>query len=134
MLPDPCIPDSNHCSLMFPPQRRMKTLLPGTTFWAARRGKLIQMQSAAQLRPMPTVPGLSLVESEAQPFIQVVGISAAWRKLLLQAEMAAPHLQVATIEGEHGTGKHTLGALSFSPLAPVFVQLSTPRCAEWLAH
>jgi two-component system response regulator AtoC len=91
------------------------------------------MQSAAQLPPMPTVPGLSLVESEAQPFIQVVGISAAWRKLLLQAEMAAPHLQVATIEGEHGTGKHTLARYLFSrsPLSSSSFQRRDAR--EWLA-
>jgi DNA-binding NtrC family response regulator len=45
-----------------------------------------------------------------EPFIasQVAGVSAAWRKLLLQAEMAAPHVQVASIEGESGVGKQTL--------------------------
>ncbi|MGC1461692.1 MAG: helix-turn-helix domain-containing protein [Terracidiphilus sp.] len=91
------------------------------------------MQSAAQFPPTPTASGLSLVESEAQPFFQVVGISAAWRKLLMQAEMAAPHLQVASIEGEHGTGKHTLARYLFahSPLSSSSFQRRDAR--EWLA-
>jgi DNA-binding NtrC family response regulator len=65
--------------------------------------------------------------------IQVVGISAAWRKLLMQADMAVPHLQVAAIEGEHGTGKHTLGRYLFarSPLAGSKFQRRDAR--EWLA-
>jgi two-component system response regulator AtoC len=32
----------------------------------------------------------------------------------MQADMAAPHVQVATIEGEHGVGKHTLARYLFS--------------------
>jgi DNA-binding NtrC family response regulator len=56
-----------------------------------------------------------------EPFLvsQVAGVSAAWRKLLLQAEMAAPHVQVASIEGESGVGKQTLARylLGCSPLS-----------------
>ena len=91
------------------------------------------MQSAAPFQPLPAASGLSLVESETQPFIQVVGISAAWRKLLMQADMAAPHLQVAAIEGEHGTGKHTLARYLFSrsPLSGSVFQRRDAR--EWLA-
>jgi two-component system response regulator AtoC len=65
--------------------------------------------------------------------IQVVGVSAAWRKLLVQAEMAAPHLQIAAIEGEHGTGKQTLARYLFSrsPLAATSFQRRDAR--EWLA-
>jgi DNA-binding NtrC family response regulator len=54
---------------------------------------------------------------------QFIGVSSALRRLLLQAEITAPRLQVAAIEGEPGTGKHlfaqtlhqksTLGNLSF---------------------
>ncbi len=64
---------------------------------------------------------------------RIVGVSAAWRKLLMQAEMAAPHLHVASIEGEHGTGKHTLARYLFSrsPLAGAAFQRSDAR--EWLA-
>jgi DNA-binding NtrC family response regulator len=36
------------------------------------------------------------------------GVSAAWRKLMAQARLAAPHLRLATIEGEAGTGKTLL--------------------------
>ncbi|HEV2134954.1 MAG TPA: helix-turn-helix domain-containing protein [Terracidiphilus sp.] len=63
----------------------------------------------------------------------VVGASASWRKLLVQAEMAAPHLQVATIEGEHGSGKHTLARYIFSrsPLAGSIFLRRDAR--EWLA-
>jgi two-component system response regulator AtoC len=65
--------------------------------------------------------------------LQLVGVSAAWRKLLMQAEMAAPHLQVAAIEGEHGSGKQTLARYLFgrSPLAGSSFQRRDAR--EWLA-
>jgi DNA-binding NtrC family response regulator len=91
------------------------------------------MQSTAQFQHQPSVSGLSLVEADSSPVIPVVGVSAAWRKLLMQAEMAAPHLQVATIEGEHGTGKHTLARYLFSrsPLSGSLFQRRDAR--EWLA-
>ncbi len=75
------------------------------------------MQSAAQYSP--SIFGPALVEVEAPPEMQPVGVSAAWRKLLMQADMAAPHVQLAVIEGEHGVGKHTLARYLFSrsPLA-----------------
>jgi len=62
----------------------------------------------------------------------VAGVSAAWRKLLLQAEMAAPHVQVASIEGESGVGKQTLARylLSRSTLAGSGFQRRDAR--EWL--
>jgi DNA-binding NtrC family response regulator len=90
------------------------------------------MQSAAYIQPRPSVPGLSLVELEAPPAVQMVGVSAAWRKLMMQAEMAAPHVQVAAIEGEHGTGKQTLARFLFSrsPLAGSGFQRRDAR--EWL--
>jgi DNA-binding NtrC family response regulator len=113
------------------------------------------MQSAAQLSPQIPAPGqtpgpvsgqmpdrmssqvsgqlsgLTLVEAEIPS--TPVGISAAWRKLLMQAEMAAPHLHVATIEGEHGCGKQTLARYLFSrsPLAGTIFQRRDAR--EWLA-
>jgi DNA-binding NtrC family response regulator len=90
------------------------------------------MQSAAQFQPQPSVPGLTLVELESPPATHVVGVSAAWRKLLMQAEMAAPHVQVAAIEGEHGSGKQTLARYLFSrsPLAAASFQRRDAR--EWL--
>jgi len=92
------------------------------------------MQSSAQFQTQPAVSGLTLVELDASPgAIQVVGVSAVWRKLLMQAEMTAPHLQVATIEGEHGSGKNTLARYLFghSPLAATSFQRRDAR--EWLA-
>ena len=91
------------------------------------------MQSPAQIQHSAPV-GLALVELEAKPTsVNVVGVSAAWRKLLTQAQMAAPHLQVATIEGEHGIGKHTLARYLFrhSPLCGTGFQRRDAR--EWLA-
>ena len=90
------------------------------------------MQSAAQYQRQPATK-LSLVDADASPALQVVGISAVWRKLLMQAEMAAPHLQVASIEGEHGSGKNTLARYLFSrsPLSGSGFQRRDAR--EWLA-
>jgi two-component system response regulator AtoC len=90
------------------------------------------MQSAAQFQPQPSVSGLTLVEMDSTYAAQIVGVSAVWRKLLTQAEMTAPHLQVAAIEGEHGTGKQTLARYLFSrsPLAGSSFQRRDAR--EWL--
>jgi DNA-binding NtrC family response regulator len=61
-----------------------------------------------------------------------VGVSGVWHKLLMQAEMAAPHVQIASIEGEHGTGKQTLARYLYgrSPLAGSGFQRRDAR--EWL--
>ena len=91
-------------------------------------------QNIAHFKAQPSVSGLALVELDGKPaVVQVVGVSAAWRKLLLQADMAAPHLQIAAIEGEHGSGKHTLARYLFSrsPLASATFQRRDAR--EWLA-
>jgi two-component system response regulator AtoC len=88
------------------------------------------MQSVAQHQP--SVSGLTLVNVEATPEMQPVGVSTAWRKLLVQAQMAAPYVQLATIEGEHGSGKNTLAHYLFSrsPLAAGSFQRRDAR--EWL--
>jgi two-component system response regulator AtoC len=92
------------------------------------------MHSAAQFQSLlpHSASGLTLVEVESPAEAQPVGVSAAWRKLLMQAEMAAPHVQVATIEGEHGVGKHTLARYLFrrSPLSGSSFQRRDAR--EWL--
>ena len=90
------------------------------------------MQNAAQFHSYPPASGLTLVELASAGDTQVVGVSAAWRKLLLQAEMAAPHTQVATVEGEQGSGKQTLARylLRHSPLAGSDFQRRDAR--EWL--
>jgi len=92
------------------------------------------MQSSAQFQTQPSVSGLTLVELDSNAAaVQMVGVSAVWRKLLMQAEMAAPHLQVAAIEGEHGSGKYTLARYLFghSPLNATSFQRRDAR--EWLA-
>lgn len=65
------------------------------------------MHSAAHIPSYSSLntPRLLNAESAATP---VVGVNTAWRKLLLQAEVVAPHLQIASIEGEQGSGKQTL--------------------------
>src|SRR5208337_4728924 len=91
------------------------------------------MQNSASFHQHPSASRLTLVELDGSPqAFQVVGVSAAWRKLLMQAEMAAPHVQVASIEGEHGSGKQTLARYLFSrsPLAASSFQRRDAR--EWL--
>jgi DNA-binding NtrC family response regulator len=90
------------------------------------------MQTAAQFQPQPSASSLSLLDPNQAPAIQIVGVNAAWRKLLLQAEMVAPYLQIATVEGEHGAGKQTLARFlhSRSPFAHSHFQRHDAR--EWL--
>ncbi|MFP5237929.1 MAG: helix-turn-helix domain-containing protein [Acidobacteriota bacterium] len=90
------------------------------------------MQNAAQFQSNASPARPTLLEMDPVTSWQVAGVSAAWRKLLLQAEMAAPHVQVAAIEGEHGVGKQTLARylLSRSPLAGTRFQRRDAR--EWL--
>jgi DNA-binding NtrC family response regulator len=90
------------------------------------------MQSTAQYLTPPVASRLTLVEVEPSAEAHPVGVSAAWRKLMMQAEMAAPHVQIATIEGEHGAGKHTLASYLFSrsPLAKGSFERHDAR--EWL--
>lgn len=89
-------------------------------------------QNATQYLSQPSASALALLESDPPSTLQVVGVSAAWRKLMMQAEMAAPHIQVAAIEGETGTGKQTLARYLFSrsPLAGSSFQRRDAR--EWL--
>jgi len=89
------------------------------------------MQSVAQFQT-PPAPGLTLVEVDSPPAVQIVGLSAIWRKLMTQAEMAAPHVQVAAIEGEHGTGKQTLARYLFSRSPLVGATFQRRDAREWL--
>ena len=64
------------------------------------------IQNAAQFPAPPHLSalnlptGLTLVDLDP-PTLQLAGVSAAWRKLLMQAEMAAPHIQVAALEKKY---------------------------------
>ena len=77
-------------------------------------------------------PGFALVEADAPQSIQLVGVSAAWRKLITQADMAGPHIQVAAIEGEHGTGKHSLARYLFSRSNLTNNSFQRRDAREWL--
>jgi two-component system response regulator AtoC len=72
------------------------------------------------------------VNTDCPQTAHLAGISAAWRKLVMQVEMAAPHVQVAALEGEPGAGKQTLARYLFSrsPLASSTFQRRDAR--EWL--
>jgi DNA-binding NtrC family response regulator len=50
----------------------------------------------------------------------------------MQAEMAAPHIQVATIEGEHGCGKQTLARYLFSRSTLAQTTFQSRDAREWL--
>jgi DNA-binding NtrC family response regulator len=94
-------------------------------------GKLsTQHNSIPYLSQLPALPDDA--GNDLSQNAHVTGISSGWRKLLLQAEMAAPHLQIASIEGEQGSGKQTLARylLSRSPLARAVFQRHDAR--EWL--
>ena len=67
------------------------------------------------------------------PSAQIVAANPAWRKLLLQAEMVAPYLQLAAIEGEHGAGKQTLARYLYSR-SPWPLRLSAPRRPRMAGH
>lgn len=76
---------------------------------------------------------LGTEEEEAAWAELAVGVSACWRKLLLQAELAAPHLQVAVIEGEQGSGKYTLGRHLFQHSLLAGTRFQRRDACEWLA-
>jgi two-component system response regulator AtoC len=96
-----------------------------------------QSQIHSQPEPQRMRPAVTLIELEPSFLagsggLLAAGVSASWRKLMLQAEMAAPHVQVASIEGESGAGKQTLGRylLSRSPMAGSGYRRQDAR--EWL--
>ncbi len=96
------------------------------------------MQDSAHFDRQPSPATVSSTAPPPHPGVDrsippAVGISPAWRKLLTQAEMAAPHLWVAALEGEAGSGKQTLARYLFarSPLAATSFQRRDAR--EWLA-
>ena len=105
------------------------------------RWRLRSMQDSSQFSS-PVMSNASLYGTRGaavQPangsypqMLYTAGVSAAWRKLLVQAEMAAPHVQMATVEGESGAGKQTLARylLSRSPLRSSPFRRHDAR--EWL--
>jgi DNA-binding NtrC family response regulator len=92
------------------------------------------MQSPASFRSPLSVsaPGLRPVDNAFDD--SLVAINPVWRKLLTQAELVAPHIQIAILEGESGCGKQTLARFlhSRSHLAPTPFQHHDARL--WLVH
>jgi DNA-binding NtrC family response regulator len=91
---------------MFPTPPPIQHLTAHPNIRAHEGEALIRMQTAAQFQSQPS-SGLRLLEPELNPSAQIVGVNALWRKLLVQAELVAPHMQIAAIEGEPGSGKST---------------------------
>lgn len=87
------------------------------------------MANSFQATTLSVTPAPPLTE-EAAPF---VGVSSVLRRLLLQAEITAPRVQLATVEGEAGAGKH-LFAQTLHGLSPLGEMPFRRRDArEWLA-
>lgn len=102
-----------------------------------------QMQPPNHLQQQPQIaaqrptPGSRLVTLEpsfiaASGGLQAAGVSAAWRKLLLQADMAGPHVQFASIEGESGVGKQALARYLLSRSAMAGSTFQRRDAREWL--
>ena len=85
------------------------------------------------LTSQPHIPAAHLASSGRNPLQpSFTAISTAGRKLMQQAEIVAPHLQFALIEGEPGVGKHAFAQLLHS--RTTFARSSFNRCdaCEWL--
>jgi DNA-binding NtrC family response regulator len=80
------------------------------------------MPSITQDLRQRTAESTRSLETDSSGGIDIAAGNGGWRKLLLQAEMVAPHLQIAAIEGEQGSGKQTIArnlhARSFFARAP----------------
>ena len=93
---------------------------------------MLSLNTAAQIQTESSPSNFKPLPLNAIQPPRIVGVNAVWRKLLMQAEMVAPHFQLATIEGDHGTGKKTLARFlhSRSPMAKQNFQRRDAR--EWL--
>jgi DNA-binding NtrC family response regulator len=65
---------------------------------------------------------------------QFIGVSSALRRLLLQAEITAPRLHIAAIEGEPGTGKHLFAQTLHKQSALGNLSFCRRDAREWLAN
>lgn len=96
-----------------------------------------QMQVHPQPDSMRPRSGADPVGSEPLPTavaagFSPAGVSGAWRKLLLQAEIAARHVQIATVEGESGVGKQMLARHLLSRSALSGAPFRRWDAREWL--
>jgi DNA-binding NtrC family response regulator len=70
--------------------------------------------------------------SKAEPQYSFIAISTAARSLVRQIELVAPHLQIATIEGEPGVGKQAVAKLVYSRSAHAHSAFNRCDASEWL--
>jgi hypothetical protein len=90
------------------------------------------MQNAVQFSMQPSLSTLPFTDPHAVHASPIVAMNPAWRKMLTQAEMVAPYLQIATIEGEHSSGKQTLAHFLHSRSAMARSPFQRHDAREWL--
>jgi DNA-binding NtrC family response regulator len=90
------------------------------------------MHTAPQLQPSAPVSESQPLELEAPIAPHLIGVNSGWRKLLLQAEVVAPHLQLAAVEGENGSGKQTFARFLHSRSALAKSAFQRHDAREWL--
>jgi DNA-binding NtrC family response regulator len=69
-----------------------------------------------------------------EPESTFLAASPAMRKLLDQANIVAPHLRLATIEGESGSGKHTLARFLYRSYEARHPEISEWEFSRWDAR
>jgi len=78
--------------------------------------------------------GIADPEDSAPPACApFVCVSSTLRRLLLQAEITAPRLHIATLEGEPGTGKHLLAQTIHRRSELAHLPFRRQDAREWLA-
>ncbi len=80
----------------------------------------------------PQTQSRAFDHSNAQPHHAFIAISNSARRLVRQAEVVAPQLQIGTIEGEPGVGKQTLARLMHSQSAHARYAFHSCDAREWL--
>ena len=93
--------------------------------------------STLKVEATPFVDGSDADQPSESGTLSFIAISPAMRKLFDRAQVVAPHLRIAAIEGESGTGKHTLARLLYQRCAarrPEIFQRGFTRCdaRDWL--
>jgi DNA-binding NtrC family response regulator len=93
---------------------------------------LISMPAVTPFHDQPSVSDLESLELDSVPVTDIVAVDAEWRRLLTQAEMAAPRLRLAAIEGESGSGKRTLARLIHGRSAFAKTSFQRHDARQWL--
>ena len=93
------------------------------------------LTGAHHLSPDPHGLGIASNEDAAtSPCAPFVCLSSSLRRLLLQAEITAPRLHLATLEGEAGTGKHLLAQTIHRQSGLAHLPFRRRDAREWLAN